>query len=357
MRKGLDLPERLPATICPTTVPGAHVRLSKACHLPGSLQTKPEVENRGKHFGGGGESSLPGPGLGSAPSALLAPRRRRVQGAAGPDLSSLRPKKCEREGQSKAGQGRARQGRAELGQPADGLWARGTDGSRARPRSPWRGAAPRWGWEESGNSQPLVLRVQLPVHGEREAEEAPGIPRFPDHVVLAGVQVEGSAQRSQKPRRQVEQAQLARDRHGRARWEGLEELLWPPCARARGRGRAAWRTAAATWPRSPLRAAPPPAGSRSLSGRSPTPAASSSSMSPLFSRDSQAFYRVTRTPPRPAPPEAPPSTRTFPAGPAPQRRARRSPPTFPPPARKRPGARKASQASSYLSLKCEPMCL
>lgn len=48
--KGLDLPERLLATLCPTTVPGAHVRLSKACHLLGSLQNKPKVENRGKYF-------------------------------------------------------------------------------------------------------------------------------------------------------------------------------------------------------------------------------------------------------------------------------------------------------------------
>lgn len=133
---------------------------------------------------------------------------------------------------------RAGPGRAGQGWPTDGLWVRGTGGSRARPRSSRRNAAPRWGWEESGNSQPLVLRLQLPVHGEREAEEAPGIPRFPDHVVLPGVQVEGCAQPGQKPRGQVEQAQLARDRHGRARREGRDELQRPQCARARGRGRA-----------------------------------------------------------------------------------------------------------------------
>lgn len=110
---------------------------------------------------------------------------------------------------------------------------------------------------------------------------------------------------------------------------------------ARGLGAGAglaWRAAAATKLRWPLRAAPPPAGSRSRSGSSPTAAVRSSSMSPLFSRDSPAFYQVTRAPapPRPAPPEARPAVGTFPAGPAPQRRARGRPPTGPPPARKRP---------------------
>lgn len=52
--KGLDLPQRLSVTQRPTTVPGSHVRLSKACHLPGSVQNKPGEENRGKHLGQGG---------------------------------------------------------------------------------------------------------------------------------------------------------------------------------------------------------------------------------------------------------------------------------------------------------------
>lgn len=55
------------------------------------------------------------------------------------------------------------------------------------------------GVDRVGNSQPLVLRLQLPVHRQREAEEAPGVPGFLDHIVLAGVQVEGGAEPRQEP--------------------------------------------------------------------------------------------------------------------------------------------------------------
>ena len=55
------------------------------------------------------------------------------------------------------------------------------------------------GVDRVGNSQPLVLRLQLPVHRQREAEKAPGVPSFLDHIVLAGVQVEGGAEPRQEP--------------------------------------------------------------------------------------------------------------------------------------------------------------
>ena len=117
-----------------------------------------------------------------------------------------------------------------------------------------RAGAPM-GWAESGNSQPLVLGLQLPVHGQREAEEAPGVPGFLDHIVLAGVQVEGGAEPRQEPRRQVEQPQPPRGRHGPAHREGSGKLRGRPALRA------AFEAAAPLPPRpprSPLAAAPGP---------------------------------------------------------------------------------------------------
>lgn len=52
------------------------------------------------------------------------------------------------------------------------------------------------------------------MHGEREAEEAPGVPSFPDHIVLARVQIESGAESGPESRGQVEQPQLPQGRHG-----------------------------------------------------------------------------------------------------------------------------------------------
>lgn len=70
------------------------------------------------------------------------------------------------------------------------------------------------GWEELGNSQLLFLWLQLQVQGKR-SQRGSGVPRFPDFIVLVGVQVEDCAWLGQKPRRQVEDAQLAWDLPGR----------------------------------------------------------------------------------------------------------------------------------------------
>lgn len=132
-------------------------------------------------------------------------------------------------------------------------------GNAARPRPCSRAGRRPGGGGKSGNLQPPVLGLQLLVHGQREAEEAPGLPRSPDHIVLAGVQVEGGAEPGQEPRRQVEQPQLPRGRHGRAHREGEPEPRWPPCARGRVRGcRAAAAAAAATFVSSGHRAGPTP---------------------------------------------------------------------------------------------------
>lgn len=56
----LHLPESLPETLHPTTIPGSQVRLSKAWLLLGFLQSKPGVVNWGKHFRGGGDTSPQG---------------------------------------------------------------------------------------------------------------------------------------------------------------------------------------------------------------------------------------------------------------------------------------------------------
>lgn len=93
-------------------------------------------------------------------------------------------------------------------------------GNAARPRPCSRAGRRPGGGGKSGNLQPPVLGLKLPVHGQREAEEAPGVPGFPDHIFLAGVQVEGSAEPGQETRGQVEQPQLPRGRHGRAQVEG-----------------------------------------------------------------------------------------------------------------------------------------
>lgn len=62
----------------------------------------------------------------------------------------------------------------------------------------WEGIEPLSGWEELGNTQLLVLWLQLQVQGYQEAKEAQGIPRFPDLIVLVGLQVEGCAPLAQK---------------------------------------------------------------------------------------------------------------------------------------------------------------
>lgn len=126
------------------------------------------------------------------------------------------------------------------------------------------------------NSQPLVLGLQLPVHGQREAEEAPGVPRFPDHIVLAGVQVEGGAEPGQQPRRQVEQPQPPHGRHGKAGAPGRERELRgarAPGARVRVRGCGAAATGGDLRPLSPPVRPHPRDESRSRPGRSPSRAA------------------------------------------------------------------------------------
>ena len=65
--KSLHLPERLPSTISPTTVPDSHLRISKAWHLLGSPQTEPRMENCGKALRERGETQVSGARPGVCP--------------------------------------------------------------------------------------------------------------------------------------------------------------------------------------------------------------------------------------------------------------------------------------------------
>lgn len=61
--KGLHLPERLPSTLSPTTAPGAHLRLSKACPLLGSLKLNSECRTVQNTSGDGETQVSAGPVL------------------------------------------------------------------------------------------------------------------------------------------------------------------------------------------------------------------------------------------------------------------------------------------------------
>lgn len=171
MRKAWISLKDFPQPNVPSPSP-AHVRLSKACHLPGSVQNKPGEENRGKHWGGGGGGPETGPRVSPRFSSLLggAGRRARRTRLARPCKSWAGEVQAGRAGQDRAGPGRAgrRMGSGQAGRAAVGR-------ALAPP-----GAAPRLGWggKSRGTHSRLSSGCSCRCMASEKPKRLPGSPDF-----------------------------------------------------------------------------------------------------------------------------------------------------------------------------------